>query len=93
MNSFTEKAYDIEEIRKKHKSAYAPWNDELDRELKFMFEEGLSTKDLANHFGRTKGAIRARIQKLYSFGRFMIPNVFCNVATGHALSLHYKNLF
>jgi len=67
LNSFTEKAYDIEEIRKKHKSAYAPWNDELDRELKFMFEEGLSTKDLANHFGRTKGAIRARIQKLYSF--------------------------
>ncbi|MGM0579642.1 MAG: UvrD-helicase domain-containing protein [Bacteroidota bacterium] len=65
--SFEEKAYDIAEVRKKHNSAYAPWNDELDRELKFMFDEGLSTKDLANHFGRTKGAIRARIQKLYSF--------------------------
>jgi superfamily I DNA/RNA helicase len=67
VNTFEEKAYDIAEIRKKHKSAYAPWNDELDRELRFMFEEGLSTKDLANHFGRTKGAIRSRIQKLYSF--------------------------
>jgi hypothetical protein len=67
LNSFEEKAYDVAEIRKKHKSAYAPWNDELDSELKFMFEEGLSTKDLANHFGRTKGAIRSRIQKLYSF--------------------------
>ncbi|RUA37785.1 MAG: DNA helicase [Bacteroidetes bacterium] len=67
LNDFEEKAYDLAEIRKKHKSAYAPWNDELDRELKFMFEEGLSTKDLANHFGRTKGAIRSRIQKLYSF--------------------------
>ncbi|ADR20815.1 DNA helicase [Marivirga tractuosa] len=67
LNKFEEKAYDIEAIRKKHKSAYAPWNDELDRELKFMFDEGLSIKDLANHFGRTKGAIRARIQKLYAF--------------------------
>ncbi|MGJ3235486.1 UvrD-helicase domain-containing protein [Marivirga sp.] len=67
LNSFEEKAYDIEAIRKKHKKAYAPWNDELDKELKYMFEEGLSTKDLANHFGRTKGAIRARIKKLYSF--------------------------
>jgi superfamily I DNA/RNA helicase len=67
LNSFEEKAYDIEQIRKRHKKAYAPWNDELDKELKYMFEEGLSTKDLANHFGRTKGAIRARIQKLYSF--------------------------
>lgn len=67
LNNFEEKAYALAEVRKKHKSAYAPWNDELDRELKFMFEEGLSTKDLANHFGRTKGAIRARVQKLYSF--------------------------
>lgn len=67
LNSFEDKAYDIGEIRKKHKKAYAPWNDELDKELKYMFEEGLSTKDLANHFGRTKGAIRARIQKIYSF--------------------------
>ncbi|WKK80101.2 UvrD-helicase domain-containing protein [Marivirga arenosa] len=67
LNSFEEKAFDMGEIRKTHKSAYTPWTDELDRELKFMFEEGLSTKDLANHFGRTKGAIRARIKKLYSF--------------------------
>lgn len=66
VNKFEEKVYDIAEIRKKHQSAYAPWNDELDRELRFMFEEGLSTKDLANHFGRTKGAIKSRIKKLYS---------------------------
>jgi superfamily I DNA/RNA helicase len=65
--SFEDKGSDFYDIRKEHKSAYSPWNNEQDRELQFMFEEGLSTKDLANHFGRTKGAIRARIQKLYSF--------------------------
>jgi len=70
VNSFKEKAYDLEEVRKKHKKAYAPWNDELDKELKFMFEEGLSAKDLANHFGRTKGAIRSRIQKIYDMEEF-----------------------
>jgi superfamily I DNA/RNA helicase len=70
LNSFKEKAYDLEEVRNKHKKAYAPWNDELDRELKFMFNEGLSTKDLASHFGRTKGAIRFRIQKIYPVEEF-----------------------
>jgi len=67
LNEFESNSYDLRKIRKNHKSAYEPWNDELDRELKFMFDEGLSTKDLANHFGRTKGAIRTRIRKLYSF--------------------------
>ncbi|WP_340152984.1 UvrD-helicase domain-containing protein [uncultured Marivirga sp.] len=70
VNSFEEKSYDVEEIREKHKKAYAPWNDELDKELKYMFEEGLSTKDLANHFGRTKGAIRSRIRRIYNTEEF-----------------------
>jgi hypothetical protein len=70
LNSFEEKAYDIEEIRKKHIKAYAPWNEELDKELKYMFEEGLSTKDLAKHFGRTKGAIRSRIRRIYNMEEF-----------------------
>ena len=60
----TEKAYDVAEIRTKHKSAYTPWTSELDEELTKMFCEGISQKDLANHFGRTSGAISKRIKKL-----------------------------
>jgi len=29
-----------------------------------MFEEGLSLQEMASHFGRTKGAIRARQRRL-----------------------------
>ncbi|SMG17596.1 Superfamily I DNA or RNA helicase [Marivirga sericea] len=67
LHNFEKRTFNNADIKKKQNSAYSPWNDELDRELQFMFEEGLSTMDLANHFGRTKGAIRARIQKLNSF--------------------------
>lgn len=58
------KAYSIEKIRETHKDAYSPWTPELDHELTLMYCEGISTKDMARHFGRTPGAIRARIKKL-----------------------------
>ncbi len=54
----------FDEIREKHKDAYKPWNTDLDNELSEMFAEGVNTKDLAKHFGRTKGAINSRIKKL-----------------------------
>ncbi|OYU83957.1 MAG: DNA helicase [Flavobacterium sp. BFFFF2] len=60
----TEKAYDLDEIRKKHQEAFRPWTPELDDELTVLYCEGLSIKYLAKHFGRTHGAIRARIVKL-----------------------------
>ncbi|HET7361061.1 MAG TPA: 3'-5' exonuclease, partial [Salinimicrobium sp.] len=60
----TEKAYSVEEIRTKHKEAYKPWNPNLDDELTVMYCEGANLKNLARYFGRTKGAIRARIKKL-----------------------------
>lgn len=60
----TEKAYSIDEVRKKHKDAYKPWSQELDDELTVMYCEGINVKDLAKHFGRTKGAIRSRVKKL-----------------------------
>jgi len=59
-----EKAYDVDEIRKKHQEAFRPWTRELDDELTVLYCEGVSIKHLANHFGRTYGAIRARIAKL-----------------------------
>lgn len=59
-----EKAYKVDEVRTKHKDAYKPWTPELDNELTFMYCEGVNLKDLAKHFGRTKGAIMSRINKL-----------------------------
>jgi superfamily I DNA/RNA helicase len=59
-----EKAYSVDEIRQKHKGAYKPWTPALDDELTVMYCEGINIKDMAKHFGRTKGAIRLRIIKL-----------------------------
>ena len=58
------KAYSVEVIRARYKDAYQPWTQELDDELTIMFCEGVNVKDMAKHFRRTKGAIRARIEKL-----------------------------
>lgn len=52
------------EIRQKHKDAYKPWTEDLDTELTNMFCEGINAKDMAKHFGRTKGAIDSRIKRL-----------------------------
>jgi len=59
-----DKAYSYDEVRETHKDAYKPWTDELDQELTVMYCEGVNVRDLAKHFGRTKGAIRSRIKKL-----------------------------
>jgi len=62
--SINEKTYSFEQIRKKHKEAYKPWTTEFDDELTVMYCEGINIRDMAKHFGRTKGAIRSRIKKL-----------------------------
>ena len=59
-----EKAYMIDEIRMKHKEAFMPWTRELDSELRRMFDDGISINKIAKQFGRTKGAITARLEKL-----------------------------
>lgn len=59
-----ERAYSVEVVREKHKSAYRPWTPLLDDELTKMHGEGITVKDMAKHFGRTKGAIESRISKL-----------------------------
>jgi hypothetical protein len=58
------KAYSLEEVRKKHKTAYAPWTDGLDAELTELFCLGKTYKEMAKHFARTEGAITSRIAKL-----------------------------
>jgi len=62
--SKTDKAYSVNEVRTKHNDAYKPWTSELDTELTTMFCEGVNAKDMAKHFGRTRGAITSRIKKL-----------------------------
>lgn len=46
------------------KSAYTPWSSDQDEELTDLYESGHSISDLADFFGRTKGAIIFRLKKL-----------------------------
>ncbi len=60
----TADAYPYEKIRMKYKGAYKRWTTELDDELTVMYCEGVHIKDMAKHFGRSRGAIQSRIKKL-----------------------------
>lgn len=51
-------------IREKHKEAYQRWTSDMDEQLEDFCDEGRSVADIAEYFGRTKGAIRSRIKKL-----------------------------
>ena len=62
--STSEKTYSVDEVRMEYQEAYQPWTPERDAELRVMYKEGVNTRDLAKHFGRTKGAIWSRIKKL-----------------------------
>lgn len=59
-----EKSYSVENIRTKYKDAYRPWTVVLDDELTIMYYEEVNIKDMAKHFGRTRGTILSRIKKL-----------------------------
>jgi hypothetical protein len=52
------------EIRAKHPNAYKPWSKEQDEELKKLFGEGLKVIQLMKNFGRKRGGITARLEKL-----------------------------
>ncbi|MXY45975.1 MAG: hypothetical protein F4Y44_03110 [Chloroflexi bacterium] len=58
------KSYSVEAIRQERPSAYEKWTQEDDNELKRLHDEGLSVSELMNRFGRNRGAIRSRLQKL-----------------------------
>ncbi len=59
-----EKTYDKEALRTTHKEAYKPWTSQMDDELVIMYGDGIGMSELASEFGRTKGAVWARIRKL-----------------------------
>jgi len=52
------------EIREKHPNAYRPWSKEQDEELKKLFTFGVKISDLMKSFGRKRGGITARLEKL-----------------------------
>lgn len=58
------KSYLVEEIRKKHRNAYKKWTKEEDNNLELHFCEKKPIDELCSIFGRNKGAIKSRIEKL-----------------------------
>jgi superfamily I DNA/RNA helicase len=62
-----EKPYTVSPKRELHKDANQPWTRELDNALKEMYDSRASVSRMAEHFGRTKGAIFSRLRKLDYF--------------------------
>ncbi len=59
-----EKAYSVENFRKKYPNAYKGWTAEEDKDLIRRYMTGERVEDLMEAFGRQRGSIRARIVKL-----------------------------
>lgn len=55
----------LDKLRETYSDAYRKWTDENDEKLLKLNSEGKSTKELSEIFGRTKGAIRSRLDKLF----------------------------
>jgi superfamily I DNA/RNA helicase len=53
----------LDQIRESHKAAYMPWDKEQDDELLRQFVDDEKISDIAHYFGRSKGAIIARLRK------------------------------
>ena len=58
------KSYTFKDKRREHGNAYLPWDNEADRLLCRMYDEGKSISMLSDIFERTKEAIRKRLKKL-----------------------------
>ena len=58
------KAYKVAEIRQTHQRAYESWTKDEDMELKFNYQAGLTTIQLAEKHKRKRGAINSRLRKL-----------------------------
>lgn len=54
----------MEKIREKFPNAYKKWENADDLELKKMFQENISMKEMAGFFKRKNSAIRQRLIKL-----------------------------
>lgn len=56
--------YSVEECRREYPNAYDPWTEEDDARLMELWREGLSLDEIADRFGRKRGAIISRMKKL-----------------------------
>ena len=59
-----EPTYSVYACRQEYPNAYDPWTEEDDARLTEMWREGVSIDELAEHFGRKRGAIISRMKKL-----------------------------
>ena len=63
---YLEKVQDItlDEATLKYGQAHQPWTDDLDTELTVMYNDDITLRDIANHFGRTVGEVESRVKEL-----------------------------
>ena len=54
----------FDKIREKHPNAYRSWSKEQDADLTQSFKSGIKVSDLMVKFGRKRGGITARLEKL-----------------------------
>ena len=59
-----EPTYSVYACRQEYPNAYDPWTEEDDARLTEMWRNGVSIDELAEHFGRKRGAIISRMKKL-----------------------------
>ena len=59
-----EPIYSVEACRREYPNAYDPWSETDDARLTELWGEGLSLDEIADRFGRKRGAIISRIKKL-----------------------------
>ncbi|MGW3289415.1 helix-turn-helix domain-containing protein [Streptomyces sp. NPDC001002] len=62
------KAYTVEEKRKTHPNAYAPWSADDERNLAERCAQGASLAELSQEFGRNLGGIASRLIKINADG-------------------------
>lgn len=56
--------YSVEACRREYPNAYDPWSEADDAMLTQLWSKGLSLDEIAERFGRKRGAIISRIKKL-----------------------------
>jgi len=59
-----QKAYSISEIRNTYENAYRPWNEEEEKQIMELSNEGKTAKEIGEIVGRNKGAISSRLRKI-----------------------------
>lgn len=62
-NSDKELSY-MDKQKRLHANAYAPWSDEEESTLSFLYRQGKTEKELALILQRNEGSIRSRLRKL-----------------------------